>query len=42
MRHYYNYQATQIRKYIKEGKSVRYMVPDKVLEEIEKGSYYKR
>lgn len=33
--------ATQIRKYIGEGKSVRYMVPDKVLEEIEKGGYYK-
>ena len=34
--------ATQIRKFIKEGKSIRYMVPDKVLEEIEKGSYYKK
>ena len=34
--------ATQIRKYIKEGKPVRYMVPDKVLEEIEKGGYYKK
>jgi nicotinate-nucleotide adenylyltransferase len=34
--------ATQIRKYIKEGKSVRYMIPDKVLEEIEKGGYYKK
>jgi nicotinate-nucleotide adenylyltransferase len=34
--------ATQIRKYIKEGKSIRYMVPDKVLEEIEKGGYYKK
>jgi|CXWL01.1.fsa_nt_gi nicotinate-nucleotide adenylyltransferase len=33
--------ATQLRKYIKEGKSVRYMIPDKVLEEIEKGGYYK-
>jgi len=33
--------STQIRKYIKEGKSVRYMIPDKVLEEIEKGGYYK-
>lgn len=33
--------ATQIRKYIKEGKSVRYMLPEKVLEEIEKGGYYK-
>lgn len=34
--------STQIRKYIKEGKSVRYMIPDKVLEEIEKGGYYKK
>ena len=34
--------ATQIRNNISEGKSVRYMVPDKVLEEIEKGGYYKK
>jgi nicotinate-nucleotide adenylyltransferase len=34
--------ATQIRKYIKEGKPVRYMVPEKVLEEIERGGYYKK
>ena len=34
--------ATQIREYIKKGKSVRYMIPDKVLEEIEKGGYYKK
>jgi len=34
--------STQIRKYIKEGKSVRYMIPDKVLEEINKGGYYKK
>lgn len=34
--------ATQLRKYIQEGKSVRYMLPDKVLEEIEKGGYYKK
>ena len=34
--------ATQLREYIKEGKSVRYMLPDKVLEEIEKGGYYKK
>ena len=34
--------ATQLRKYIREGKSVRYMIPDKVLEEIEKGGYYKK
>jgi nicotinate-nucleotide adenylyltransferase len=34
--------ATLIRKYIKEGKSARYMIPDRVLEEIEKGGYYKK
>lgn len=34
--------ATQIRKLIKEGKSIRYMVPDKVREEIERGNYYKK
>ncbi len=34
--------ATQIRKWIKEGKSIRYMVPSKVLDEIERGSYYKK
>ena len=34
--------ATQIRKYAKEGKSLRYLVPDKVLEEIERGGYYKK
>lgn len=34
--------ATQIRNFIKEGKSVRYMLPEKVLEEIEKGRYYKK
>jgi nicotinate-nucleotide adenylyltransferase len=33
--------ATQIRQLVKEGKSVRYMVPDKVREEMEKGNYYK-
>lgn len=33
--------ATQLRKYIKEGKSIRYMVPEKVLEEINRGGYYK-
>jgi len=33
--------ATQIRKYIKEGKSIRYLVPDNIIEEIEKGNYYK-
>lgn len=33
--------ATQIRKLIKLEKSIRYMVPEKVREEIEKGGYYK-
>ena len=26
----------------REGKSLRYLVPDKVLEEIERGGYYKK
>jgi nicotinate-nucleotide adenylyltransferase len=34
--------ATQIRNFIKQGKSIRYMVPDKVREEIEKGGYYRK
>ncbi|MEI2755723.1 MAG: nicotinate (nicotinamide) nucleotide adenylyltransferase [Chitinophagaceae bacterium] len=34
--------STQIRQNIKEGKSVQYLLPNKVLEEIEKGNYYKR
>ena len=33
--------ATNIRKNIKEGKSIRYLVPDKVLEEIERNGYYR-
>ncbi len=33
--------STNIRKLIKEGKSIRYLVPDIVKEEIEKNSYYK-
>jgi|SRR5215831_10679196 len=33
--------ATDIRRMIEEGKSVRYMVPDKVLEEIERNGYYR-
>ena len=32
--------ATEIRKMIKEKKSIRYMVPDKVKEEIDRGGYY--
>ena len=34
--------ATEIRRLIKEKKSIRYMVPDKVREEIEAGGYYKK
>ena len=33
--------ATMIRKNISQGKSIRYLVPEKVREEIEKGGYYK-
>jgi nicotinate-nucleotide adenylyltransferase len=33
--------ATHIRKSIKEGKSIRYLVPEKVLEEIERNGYYR-
>ena len=33
--------ATYIRKIIREGKSIRYLVPDKVKDEIEKNGYYK-
>lgn len=33
--------STYIRKLVKEGKSIRYMVPDIVEEEIEKNGYYK-
>ena len=33
--------STQIRKLIKENKSIRYLVPDMVLEEIEKYRYYR-
>jgi nicotinate (nicotinamide) nucleotide adenylyltransferase len=36
-----NISSTEIRKNIKAGKSIRYLVPDKVLEEIEMGRYYK-
>ncbi|HTQ63608.1 MAG TPA: nicotinate (nicotinamide) nucleotide adenylyltransferase [Puia sp.] len=32
--------ATHIRNNIKEGKSIRYLVPDKVMEEIERNRYY--
>jgi len=33
--------STYIRNLIKSGKSIRYLVPDKVLEEIERNNYYK-
>ena len=33
--------ATYIRNSVKEGKSIRYLVPDKVLEEIERNGYYR-
>jgi nicotinate-nucleotide adenylyltransferase len=34
--------ATEIRQLTKEKKSIRYMVPEKVREEIESGGYYKK
>lgn len=34
--------ATYLRNCIAEGKSIRYMVPDAVIEEIEKGGYYRK
>ena len=34
--------STEIRQMIKEKKSVRYMVPDEVLEEIERSGYYRK
>jgi nicotinate-nucleotide adenylyltransferase len=33
--------ASFIRRLVKERKSIKYLVPDNVLEEIEKGGYYK-
>lgn len=33
--------STQIREFIKKGKSIRYLVPEKVRVEIEKSHYYK-
>jgi len=33
--------ASFIRQLIREGKSIKYLVSDKVLEEIEKGGYYR-
>lgn len=34
--------ATEIRQLIAAGKSIRYLVPDPVREEIEKGNYYRK
>lgn len=34
--------STEIRQLIKDGKSIRYLVPEKVREEIEKGGYYRK
>jgi nicotinate-nucleotide adenylyltransferase len=34
--------STYIRECIAKGKSVRYMLPDPVVEEIERGGYYKK
>ncbi|HET9431421.1 MAG TPA: nicotinate (nicotinamide) nucleotide adenylyltransferase [Chitinophagaceae bacterium] len=34
--------ATQIRELVKAGKSIRYLVPPRVMEEIEKGGYYRK
>jgi len=34
--------ATHIRRLIKERKSVKYLLPDNVIEEIEKGGYYRK
>ena len=33
--------ATHIRQLIADGKSIRYMLPEKVKEEIERGNYYR-
>jgi nicotinate-nucleotide adenylyltransferase len=36
-----DFSATHIRNLIRQSKSIRYMVPEKVREEIEAGAYYK-
>ena len=33
--------ATHIRKTLRDGKSIRYLVPEKVAEEIDKNRYYR-
>lgn len=34
--------ATQVRNLVKDGKSIRYLVPPKVMDEIESSGYYKK
>ena len=34
--------STSIRRLVKEGRSIRYLVPDNVMEEIERNGYYKK
>lgn len=34
--------STAIRENIRQGKSIRYLVPEKVMEEIERGGYYRK
>ena len=34
--------STEIRELIRNGKSIRYLVPDKAREEIERHQYYKK
>ena len=34
--------STQVREMIRQGKSVRYLLPPSVLEEIEKSGYYRK
>jgi nicotinate-nucleotide adenylyltransferase len=36
-----NISSSLIRRMLKEGKSIRYLVPDVVDEEIQKGNYYR-
>ena len=36
-----NYNSTYVRNQIKKGKSVRYLLPDEVLEYIEKNQLYR-
>jgi len=38
----FDISSTYIRNAIQNGKSIKYLVPDKVLEEIERNGYYKK